>query len=55
MTIAPFGAAALNQPLIGQLGSRFRLETPAAVLDLAIFERNIAILARTCASAGIGF
>ena len=55
MTIAPFGAAALNQPLIGQLGSRFRLETPAAVLDLAIFERNIAILARTCESAGIGF
>jgi D-serine deaminase-like pyridoxal phosphate-dependent protein len=55
MSLEPFGAAALNQPLIGEAGSRSRLETPAAVLDLDIFERNIAILAETCKRAGIGF
>lgn len=55
MSLEPFGAAALNQPLIGQPGSRSRLETPAAVLDLDIFERNIATLADTCKRAGIAF
>ncbi|AMJ62953.1 DSD1 family PLP-dependent enzyme [Bosea sp. PAMC 26642] len=55
MSFAPFGAAALNQPLIDQPGSRSRLETPAAVLDLDIFERNVATLADTCKSVGIAF
>jgi len=55
MRLASFGAAALNEPLIGQLGSRSRLETPAAVLDLDIFERNIEMLAETCRRAGIAF
>lgn len=50
-----FGAAAMNLPLIGEAGSRSRLETPAAVLDLDIFERNIATLAETCNRAGIAF
>lgn len=53
MTLAPFGAAALNQQLIGRPGSRQRLETPAAVLDLDLFERNIALLAETCRQAGL--
>lgn len=55
MSLEPFGAAALNQPLIGEPGSRSRLETPAAVLDLDIFERNITKLAETCKRAGIAF
>jgi len=55
MTLQPFGAAALNLPLVGEAGSRARLETPAAVLDLDIFERNVATLAQTCKRAGIGF
>lgn len=55
MTLQPFGAAALNLPLLAQAGSRARLETPAAVLDLDIFERNIATLAETCKRAGIAF
>ncbi|KRE09944.1 hypothetical protein ASE63_05435 [Bosea sp. Root381] len=55
MSLEPFGAAALNNPLIGEPGSRSRLETPAAVLDLDIFERNITTLADTCRRAGIAF
>lgn len=55
MSLEPFGAAAFNQPLIGKPGSRSRLETPAAVLDLDIFERNITTLADTCKRAGIAF
>lgn len=55
MSLEPFGAAAFNQPLIGEPGSRTRLETPAAVLDLDIFERNITTLADTCKRAGIAF
>jgi len=55
VTLQPFGAAALNLPMIGEVGSRTRLETPAAVLDLDIFERNIATLAQTCKRGGIGF
>ena len=53
MTLAPFGAAAINLKRVGEEGSRFRLETPAAVLDLALFERNIAILAETCRRSGL--
>jgi D-serine deaminase-like pyridoxal phosphate-dependent protein len=53
MSLVPFGAAALNQPIIGEQGGRARLETPAAVLDLDIFERNVALLAKTCRKAGL--
>ncbi len=53
MSLAPFGAAALNQTIIGEPGSRTRLETPAAVLDLDLFERNVALLAETCRKAGL--
>ncbi|WP_249729757.1 MULTISPECIES: alanine racemase [unclassified Chelatococcus] len=48
------GAAALNAPKLGIGASRANLETPAAVLDLPIFERNLATLAETCRRAGVG-
>lgn len=47
------GAPALNKALLGEPGSRCRLETPAAVLDLDDFEHNIALMARTCGKAGL--
>jgi D-serine deaminase-like pyridoxal phosphate-dependent protein len=53
MTLAPFGSAALNLKLLGEPGSRTRLETPAAVLDLDLFERNVLLLAETCRKAGL--
>jgi D-serine deaminase-like pyridoxal phosphate-dependent protein len=53
MTKALFGAAAFNLKLIGERGGRRRLETPAAVLDLDLFERNVALLAETCRKAGL--
>jgi D-serine deaminase-like pyridoxal phosphate-dependent protein len=53
MIKALFGAAALNEKLIGEPGSRARLETPAAVLDLDLFEHNIALMADTCRKAGL--
>ncbi|MBV9522570.1 MAG: alanine racemase, partial [Alphaproteobacteria bacterium] len=37
-----------NQPLIGEPGSRHRLDTPALCLDLDAFERNIAAMAALC-------
>jgi D-serine deaminase-like pyridoxal phosphate-dependent protein len=49
-----FGAAALNEKLIGVKGGRSKLETPAAVLDLDLFERNIAALADACKRNHIG-
>ncbi|HKU94632.1 MAG TPA: DSD1 family PLP-dependent enzyme [Vineibacter sp.] len=55
MTPAPSGVAALNAPLVGQAGSRRRLETPAAVLDLDVFEHNLAMMAQTCSRAGVAF
>ncbi|WP_377848610.1 alanine racemase [Bosea sp. UC22_33] len=48
-----FGAAALNQKLVGEPASRALLETPAAVLDLDLFEHNIALMAETCRKAGL--
>ncbi|SDG52495.1 DSD1 family PLP-dependent enzyme [Bosea robiniae] len=48
-----FGAAALNKNFVGEEGSRARLETPAAVLDLDLFEHNIALMAQTCRKAGL--
>ncbi|AZO82131.1 MULTISPECIES: DSD1 family PLP-dependent enzyme [unclassified Bosea (in: a-proteobacteria)] len=53
MSAPLFGAAALNRKLVGEPGSRVRLETPAAVLDLDLFEHNIALLAQTCRKAGL--
>jgi D-serine deaminase-like pyridoxal phosphate-dependent protein len=53
MTMLLFGAAALNEQLVGESDSRSRLETPAAVLDLDLFEHNIALMAETCRKAGL--
>ena len=53
MSAPLIGAAALNRARIGEPGSRTRLETPAAVLDLALFEHNIALMAKTCREAGL--
>jgi D-serine deaminase-like pyridoxal phosphate-dependent protein len=53
MSNALFGAAALNEKLVSEPGSRARLETPAAVLDLDLFEHNIALMAETCRKAGL--
>ena len=39
--------------LIGQPGSRALIPTPAAVLDLDAFERNIAKMAARAKSAGL--
>lgn len=55
MTKALFGAAKFNAALVAIPGGRSRIETPAAVLDLDIFNRNLATLADTCRSTGIGF
>lgn len=49
----PQGVGALNAPLVGEPGSRMRLETPAAVLDLPAFERNLARLHATCRAGGL--
>ena len=50
----PFGDLGPNAPLIGQQGSRSVLSTPALVLDLDRFERNIAYLADYLGDAGHG-
>lgn len=41
-----------NESLLGVAGGRWRLNTPALVLDLDIFERNIAAMAAHCAAHG---
>jgi 3-hydroxy-D-aspartate aldolase len=51
MAEAPLGP---NASLIGQPGSRDRLQTPALVLDLDGFERNVADMARHCEKNEIG-
>ncbi|MEN6543546.1 DSD1 family PLP-dependent enzyme [Parvibaculum sp.] len=43
----------INEALIGKPGSRARLQTPALVLDLEAFERNVAAMADHCARSGI--
>lgn len=53
MSKALFGVAALNEGRVGEPASRARLETPAAVLDLDLFEHNIALMAETCRNAGL--
>jgi 3-hydroxy-D-aspartate aldolase len=42
-----------NAHLIGQAGSRQRLDTPALVLDLPAFERNLAHMAEVAARRGL--
>ena len=39
--------------LIGAAGSRYRVNTPALVLDLDAFDRNLNTMARFCESAGV--
>ncbi|WP_309092822.1 alanine racemase [Phenylobacterium sp.] len=41
------------QALIGQPGSRHRIPTPAAVLDLDAFEANVALMAERARQAGL--
>ena len=43
-----------NTPLIGQPGSRWRLQTPALVLDLAAFTRNLDSMAAWAAAQKVG-
>ncbi len=51
---APRTAYAANAALIGQEGSRYRLQTPALLLDLDRLEQNIAAMASYCERARIG-
>src|SRR3984885_15741514 len=44
----------LNDDLIGIPGGRWRLQTPALVIDLDVLERNIARMADHAARHGIG-
>lgn len=45
--------AFVNEALIGKPGSRSQLQTPALVLDLDRFERNVAAMADHCARSGL--
>ncbi|MBV9420074.1 MAG: alanine racemase, partial [Alphaproteobacteria bacterium] len=45
---------ALNEPLIGVPGGRAKLQTPALVLDLDAFERNVAAMVAHAKRADIG-
>ncbi|MBX3494122.1 MAG: DSD1 family PLP-dependent enzyme, partial [Parvibaculum sp.] len=47
------GALETNRALIGEPGSRAKLATPALVLDLDAFERNVALMAAHCKVAGL--
>ena len=42
-----------NVELVGQLGSRLRLQTPALIIDLDTLERNIQHMAEYCHQHGI--
>jgi len=46
--------SSLNEPLIGVPGGRARLQTPALVIDLDAFERNLAAMVAHAKKAGIG-
>lgn len=43
----------VNEGLIGKPGSRAKLQTPALVLDLDAFERNVAAMAEHCVRSGL--
>ncbi|HEX5080206.1 MAG TPA: DSD1 family PLP-dependent enzyme [Geminicoccaceae bacterium] len=45
---------AFNHSLLGQAGSRRRLDTPALVLDLDAFDHNVATMAALARERGIG-
>lgn len=47
------GALETNRALIGKPGSRAKLATPALVLDLDAFERNVALMAAHCEAGGL--
>ena len=47
------GALETNKALIGKPGGRAKLATPALVLDLDAFERNLARMAEHCRTAGL--
>ncbi|MBN1579245.1 MAG: DSD1 family PLP-dependent enzyme [Anaerolineae bacterium] len=42
-----------NTTLIGQPGSRLKLQTPVLIVDLDALERNVARMARTCQRHGV--
>ena len=44
----------VNEALIGVPGSRWRLNTPALVLDLDLMEKNLDAMARLAAGRGVG-
>ena len=44
----------LNEHLIGKPSGRWELATPALVLDLDMFERNLTAMAAHCEKAGLG-
>ncbi|MBL6938028.1 MAG: DSD1 family PLP-dependent enzyme [Alphaproteobacteria bacterium] len=46
--------ASLNEPLIGVPGGRAKLQTPALVIDLDAFERNLAAMVAHAKRVGIG-
>ncbi|MBP8247260.1 MAG: alanine racemase, partial [Phenylobacterium sp.] len=46
-------ATALSLALIGQPGSRYQVPTPAAVIDLDAFDRNVARMAARAKAAGL--
>lgn len=48
------GPRDINRPLIGKAGGRGLLATPALVLDLDLFERNLQIMAEHCKAKGLG-
>ena len=47
------GAQAVNADLVGDAGGRYRLATPALVINLDIFDRNIARMAEFARARGI--
>lgn len=53
MTTPQTGAQAINAGLIGKAGSRHQLATPALVIDLDAFERNLARMAEFACGRGI--
>lgn len=48
------GVVYLNSSLVGEVGSRRKLETPAMLLDAEAFDRNIATMARLSQTNGVG-
>ncbi|MEM7021250.1 MAG: DSD1 family PLP-dependent enzyme [Pseudomonadota bacterium] len=49
-----YPSLAFNQSLVGKPETRWRLDTPALVLDLDAFEHNVAAMAALASARGIG-